>query len=73
MATEDPTSELSGDNPLECPDLQREPLALNERFRVTADGLQWIVQKARQGGKWDGVIYCQTQAGLIASIGYGRQ
>jgi hypothetical protein len=51
-------------------DLQREPLALNERWRVTADGLQWIVQKRRKRGTWGGAIFCQTKAGLLANLGY---
>jgi hypothetical protein len=53
-------------------DLQREPLALNDRSRVTADGLQWIVQRrtANARGGWKNVIYCQTQAALIANMGY---
>jgi hypothetical protein len=51
-------------------DLMKEPLRLNERFRVTADGLQWIVQKRYKDDKWINVIYCQTKAGLGANLGY---
>jgi hypothetical protein len=55
-------------------DLQREPLALNERWQVTADGVQWIVQKHRKDsaghGAWKSVIFCQTKAGLLANIGF---
>jgi hypothetical protein len=51
-------------------DLAAHPLQLNERFRVTADELQWIVQKRRNRGTWEGVIFCRTRDGLIANIGY---
>ena len=54
-------------------DLQKHPLRLNDRFQVTADALQWIVQKHRKDcgrGSWESVIFCQTRGGLIANIGY---
>jgi hypothetical protein len=49
------------------------PIQLNERHRVTADGLQWIVQKRRKASgrsDWASIIFCQTKAGLMANLGY---
>ena len=46
------------------------PLALNQHFRVTADDMQWIVQKRRERGTWEGVIYAQTLADLVANMGF---
>jgi hypothetical protein len=54
-------------------DLQREPLALIDRGRVTADGLQWIVQKRQKDlgrGAWESVIYCQSKPCMLQSIGW---
>jgi hypothetical protein len=51
-------------------DLARDPVVLNDRWRVTADGLQWIAQKLKPTGRWLPVIYCQTQARLMANLRY---
>jgi hypothetical protein len=46
------------------------PIALNDRWRVTSDNMQWIIQRRRRRGTWEGVVFCQTRAGLMANIGY---
>jgi hypothetical protein len=46
------------------------PITLNESWRVTADDLQYIVQRRSNRGTWEGVIFCQTKAGLMAHLGY---
>jgi len=51
-------------------DLSIEPIELNATARVTADGLQWLLQKREPNGRWLSVSYCQTRAGLTASVGY---
>jgi hypothetical protein len=48
-------------------DLSIEPIELNATARVTADGLQWLLQKREPHGRWLSVSYCQTRAGLMAS------
>ena len=52
-------------------DLRAEPLRLNARHRVTADGLQWIVQSRRKGrDKWEGFAFGQTKGGLADCLSY---
>lgn len=43
------------------------PIRLNERWRVSFDQLQWILERYR-GGRWIGSAYCVTRETLLRNI-----
>jgi hypothetical protein len=46
----------------------RFPIILNDRWRVSFDELQWILEKRRSGTRWRGSAYCVTRSALLRNI-----
>src|SRR5512132_1854953 len=42
-------------------------VALDDKTRVIAADIQWIIQKRRRNGSngWEGVYFCRSKAGLL--------
>lgn len=43
-------------------------IALNEKHRVTSDGIQWTLQRRQAKGDWSTAAYCHTKAGLLGVV-----
>ena len=39
-------------------------LELNDRWRLTEDDLQWVLQRKAAGGRWICSRFCRSRAGL---------
>ena len=50
--------------------LNRRPMAINGRWRISSDNIQWLVQylSSIANGEWSNRSFCRTRDGLIRAV-----